>query len=175
MAAGEQGVDRVDGAADTPRRAARSSHDAPCLELSEGAFAGGSESGVITVELLVVLGLFAVVVPGLARVAGPGAGEGASCTRLGGGPAVDAGPDLHGDRPTLPCPLQPGADLAHPAPDGLHGAGPAAQGCRTRRGRRGHVDQGDVAAGGKTVRDQDAWLCFADEAGQMFRAPKART
>lgn len=37
------------------------------------------------------------------------------------------------------------------------------------------MDQGDVAAGGKTVRDQDAWLCFADESGQLLRPPKART
>lgn len=39
-----------------------SAHDAPGFELGEGAFAGGSESGVVAVELLVVLGLFAVVV-----------------------------------------------------------------------------------------------------------------
>ncbi|MER6031027.1 hypothetical protein [Streptomyces sp. NPDC001851] len=32
-----------------------------------------------------------------------------------------------------------------------------------------------MAAGGKTVRDQDAWLCFADESGQVLRPPKART
>nr|WP_237313660.1 transposase [Streptomyces sp. AMCC400023] len=32
-----------------------------------------------------------------------------------------------------------------------------------------------MAAGGKTVRDQDAWLCFADESGQMLRPPRART
>ncbi|MEU3343091.1 transposase [Streptomyces sp. NPDC006668] len=32
-----------------------------------------------------------------------------------------------------------------------------------------------MAAGGKTVRDQDAWLCFADEAGQLLRPPKACT
>ena len=37
------------------------------------------------------------------------------------------------------------------------------------------MDQGDVATGGKTVRDQDAWLCFADESGQMLRPPRART
>jgi len=28
---------------------------------------------------------------------------------------------------------------------------------------------------GKTVRDQDAWLCFEDESGQSLRPPKART
>ncbi|GHI02711.1 hypothetical protein Scel_10320 [Streptomyces cellostaticus] len=32
-----------------------------------------------------------------------------------------------------------------------------------------------MAAGGKTVRDQDAWLCFADESGRLLRPPKART
>ncbi|MER7576746.1 transposase [Streptomyces sp. NPDC126514] len=32
-----------------------------------------------------------------------------------------------------------------------------------------------MAAGGKTVRDRDAWLCFADEAGQLLRPPKACT
>jgi transposase len=32
-----------------------------------------------------------------------------------------------------------------------------------------------VAAGGTTARDQDAWICFADEAGQSLRPPKART
>lgn len=37
-------------------------HDAPGLEPGEGAFAGGSEAGVVAVELLVLLGLFAVVV-----------------------------------------------------------------------------------------------------------------
>lgn len=37
------------------------------------------------------------------------------------------------------------------------------------------MDQGDAAASGKTVRDQDAWLCFADEAGQPLRPPKACT
>ncbi|MDO0930235.1 transposase [Streptomyces sp. DG2A-72] len=36
------------------------------------------------------------------------------------------------------------------------------------------MDQGDVAAGGKTVRDRDAWLCFVDE-GQLLRPPKACT
>lgn len=25
------------------------------------------------------------------------------------------------------------------------------------------------------MRDQDAWLCFADESGQLLRPPKART
>ncbi|GGN40245.1 hypothetical protein GCM10011578_087520 [Streptomyces fuscichromogenes] len=32
-----------------------------------------------------------------------------------------------------------------------------------------------MAAGGKTVSDQDAWLWFADESGQVLRSPKART
>ncbi|NRQ40928.1 transposase [Nonomuraea sp. NN258] len=32
-----------------------------------------------------------------------------------------------------------------------------------------------MAAGGTTARDQDAWICFADEAGQSLRPPKART
>ncbi|MEU1276740.1 transposase [Streptomyces sp. NPDC005799] len=32
-----------------------------------------------------------------------------------------------------------------------------------------------MAAGGKTVRDEDAWLCFTDEAGQLLRPPKACT
>ncbi|MFF4731747.1 transposase [Streptomyces mirabilis] len=32
-----------------------------------------------------------------------------------------------------------------------------------------------MATGGKTVRDRDAWLCFADEAGQLLRPPKACT
>ncbi|TDD00579.1 transposase [Nonomuraea deserti] len=32
-----------------------------------------------------------------------------------------------------------------------------------------------MAAGGTTARDQDAWICFEDEAGQSLRPPKART
>ncbi|GAA3033847.1 putative transposase [Streptomyces olivoverticillatus] len=32
-----------------------------------------------------------------------------------------------------------------------------------------------MAARGKTVRGQDAWLRFADEAGQVLRPPRART
>src|SRR4051794_36431254 len=44
------------------RRAARSAYDAPCFELGEGAFARSSQPGVVAVELLVVLGQFAVVV-----------------------------------------------------------------------------------------------------------------
>lgn len=39
-----------------------SPEESPGLQLSEGAFAGSSESGVVVVELLAVLGLFAVVV-----------------------------------------------------------------------------------------------------------------
>lgn len=88
---------------------------------------------------------------------------------------MDAGPGCDGDRAAVSCPFQSGADLAHPAPDGLHRAGPGAPSGRTRRGRRDRLDQGDLAPGGKTVRDQDAWLCFADESGQMLRPPNART
>ncbi|WP_308299099.1 hypothetical protein [Streptomyces sp. GESEQ-35] len=43
------------------------------------------------------------------------------------------------------------------------------------RGHGHRLDQRDLAADGKTVTDQDAWLCFADESGQMLRPPKART
>lgn len=32
-----------------------------------------------------------------------------------------------------------------------------------------------VTIAGTTVRDQDAWICFEDEAGQSLRPPKART
>ncbi|MDF5756745.1 winged helix-turn-helix domain-containing protein, partial [Spongiactinospora sp. TRM90649] len=48
---------------------------------------------------------------------------------------------------------------------------------RRRARRRGdrHLGEGDLAAGGTTARDQDAWICFADEAGQSLRPPKART
>ncbi|MER6947599.1 hypothetical protein ABT294_26560 [Nonomuraea sp. NPDC000554] len=28
---------------------------------------------------------------------------------------------------------------------------------------------------GMTARDQDAWICFMDEAGQSLKPPKART
>ncbi|WP_217371168.1 transposase [Nonomuraea antri] len=37
------------------------------------------------------------------------------------------------------------------------------------------MGKGHLAAGGTTARDQDAWICFADEAGQSLRPPKART
>ena len=60
-------MDGLDGAADAAGGGACSAHDAPGFELGEGAFAGGSESGVVAVELLVVLGLFAVVVVGSAN------------------------------------------------------------------------------------------------------------
>ncbi|MER6026255.1 winged helix-turn-helix domain-containing protein [Streptomyces sp. NPDC001851] len=49
---------------------------------------------------------------------------------------------------------------------------------RRRRARRrggGHLAQGDLAERGRTVRDQDAWLCLADESGQVLRPPTART
>jgi hypothetical protein len=52
----------LDPTGDTSRRGARSAHDAPCLELGEGEFARSSQPDVIMVELLVMLGLFAVVV-----------------------------------------------------------------------------------------------------------------
>src|ERR1044072_6519148 len=133
MAAGERGVDRLDGAADTSRRAARSAHDAPCLELSEGAFAGGSESGVITVELLVVLGLIAVVV---VRSADGGAGAFVSAVRenedLSGEAGLDdaVGPGCGqvvgaaGCRAGEPerCAVGPGDDLhVHPVLAVFHG------------------------------------------------------
>ena len=35
--------------------------------------------------------------------------------------------------------------------------------------------QGGLADGGKTARDQDAWVVFEDESGQSLRPPKART
>jgi hypothetical protein len=41
--------------------------------------------------------------------------------------------------------------------------------------RRSPRGKGDLAVGGKTARDQDGWICFADEAGQSLRPPKART
>ncbi|MEU6798669.1 transposase [Nonomuraea wenchangensis] len=37
------------------------------------------------------------------------------------------------------------------------------------------MGEGHLATGGTTARDQDAWICFADEAGQSLRPPKART
>lgn len=37
------------------------------------------------------------------------------------------------------------------------------------------MDEGGLARGGKTVRDQDAWMCFEDESGQSLKPPKART
>nr|WP_308288925.1 transposase [Streptomyces humicola] len=37
------------------------------------------------------------------------------------------------------------------------------------------MDAAGVADGGKTVRDQGAWLIFEDELGQSLRPPKART
>lgn len=55
-------MDGSDDAADASGRAMRSAHDAPGLELCEGPFARGSESGVVSDELLVVGGLFAVSV-----------------------------------------------------------------------------------------------------------------
>lgn len=82
-------------------------------------------------------------------------------------------PGGHGDRATLPWPLQPCADLAHPAPDGLHGAASKAPGRRAGPRCSGHLDRGDVASCGKTVRDQGAWLCFADESGQVLRAAES--
>ncbi|WP_308298705.1 transposase [Streptomyces sp. GESEQ-35] len=47
---------------------------------------------------------------------------------------------------------------------------PGAPGGRTRRGRRDRLYQGDLAPGGKTLGDQDAWLCFAEESGQISLA-----
>ncbi|WP_156325451.1 transposase [Nonomuraea sp. SBT364] len=32
-----------------------------------------------------------------------------------------------------------------------------------------------MAVGGTTARDQEAWICFADEAGQSLTPPKTRT
>ena len=55
-------MDGLDGAADAAGGGACFAHDARGLEPGEGAFTGGSEPGVVAVELLVVLGLFAVVV-----------------------------------------------------------------------------------------------------------------
>ena len=52
----------LDGTADAAGEGAHSAHDAPGPEPDEGASAGGSESCVVTVELLVVLGLFTVAV-----------------------------------------------------------------------------------------------------------------
>ncbi|MFI0420440.1 IS630 family transposase [Spongiactinospora sp. 9N601] len=52
---------------------------------------------------------------------------------------------------------------------------PPAPGGRTGRGGHRHLDQGDLAERGKTARDQEAWICFEDEAGQSLRPPKART
>ncbi|WP_433432919.1 helix-turn-helix domain-containing protein [Nonomuraea sp. CA-141351] len=52
---------------------------------------------------------------------------------------------------------------------------PAPQRRRAERGRHRYVDQGGLAERGTTARDQDAWICFEDEAGQSLRPPKART
>ena len=35
--------------------------------------------------------------------------------------------------------------------------------------------EGDVAGGKTVAAEQDAWICFEDEAGQTLRPPKART
>lgn len=35
-----------------------------------------------------------------------------------------------------------------------------------------HLGKGDLAVGGKTARDQDRWICFADEAGRSLRPPR---
>ncbi|GGS69188.1 hypothetical protein GCM10010156_30180 [Planobispora rosea] len=55
----------------------------------------------------------------------------------------------------------------------LAGAGTA--GRRTRRDRDRGVEERGVAAGKTTAADLGAWICFADEAGQGLRPPKART
>jgi hypothetical protein len=49
------GVDAVGGGAGSPE-------DPPGLQLREGPFSGSSQPGVVAVELLIVLGLFAVLV-----------------------------------------------------------------------------------------------------------------
>ncbi|GHG23896.1 hypothetical protein GCM10017667_69240 [Streptomyces filamentosus] len=64
IAAGQQGVDGLDDGADVVGGASGATEDAPGLQLCEGAFSGGSEPCVVSVELLVVGGLFAVVVVG---------------------------------------------------------------------------------------------------------------
>lgn len=57
-------MDGLDDRADGAGGASGPSEELPGLQLGEGAFAGGSKPGVVTVELLVVVGLFAVVVVG---------------------------------------------------------------------------------------------------------------
>lgn len=55
-------MDSLNDGADAAGGASGSPEQPPSFQLGEGAFAGGSQPGVVTVELLVVLGLFAVAV-----------------------------------------------------------------------------------------------------------------
>ena len=57
-------MDGLDDRADASGGASGSPEQAPRLQLGEGAFSRRSQAGVVAVELLVVLGLFAVVVVG---------------------------------------------------------------------------------------------------------------
>lgn len=57
-------MDGLDSGADTPGGTSGSPEQSPGLQLRQGALAGSPQPGVVTVELLVVLGLFVVVVIG---------------------------------------------------------------------------------------------------------------
>lgn len=72
IAAGHQRTDGLDGGADAAGGASGSAEDPPGLQLREGVFAGCPQPGVRAIELLVTLGLFAVVV---VRGADGGAGS----------------------------------------------------------------------------------------------------
>lgn len=64
MRAGHQDVDGLDDGADAASGASGAAEKPPGLQLREGTFSGISQSGVIAVELLVVLRLIAVVAAG---------------------------------------------------------------------------------------------------------------
>lgn len=68
-------MDGLDDGADAAGWTSGSPEQSPGLQLVEGALTEGPESGVVAVELLAVLGLFAVVVvPGAEGCAGALAG-----------------------------------------------------------------------------------------------------
>lgn len=91
------------------------------------------------------------------------------------GPAVDPGACHRPGRQVVPHLLHPTRDLLPAASAGLEPADPPVPRRRTRRRGDRPLGEGHLADGGTTARDQDAWICFADEAGQSLRPPKART
>jgi hypothetical protein len=94
---------------------------------------------------------------------------------LGPGPAVDAGPGRHADRPAVPYPLHPARHLVSAAPPRLCPAGPGAPGRRARQAGDRRVEDHDLGEASGLAAATGVYVCFEDEAGQNLRPPKART